>query len=190
MGPPLAGHLPPAAPGAFPAAATILTGSRGGPRRPALPGPAPGSILQPTGLGCDAAPRCQVRNGAPCPCHPPPPSVTSARPALRPAVREMAGPRLRPCARGLCGGLWASRVAGDSVCAARDPSGPVGALWGGTGEAAARRQEVGRPARQFPAAPVGPEIGRRSDARCAGRWTAGGGAAGRRRPSSVGREEG
>ncbi|XP_045698395.1 translation initiation factor IF-2-like [Phyllostomus hastatus] len=58
LGRPLPGTSLPA-PGAFPAAATILTGSHGGSRRPALPGPAPGSILPPTGLGCDAARRCQ-----------------------------------------------------------------------------------------------------------------------------------
>lgn len=163
-GPPPAGRLPPPAPGAFPAAAALLTGSRGGSRRPALPGPAPGSILPPTGLGCDAPRRCQVRNGPPCPCHPLSPSVTSARPCLRPAVREMAGPRLCPRARRRCGGLWASWVAGDSVCASREPGCRVGARCGGP-----RGQEAGSPARLFSVASV-----RRSDGGVTPRPWAGG----------------
>lgn len=76
--------------------------------------------------------RCSTGSGEerriPYRCHPSSPSVASPRPALRPASRERAGPRVCPRAGGRWRSLWAPGVAGDSVCAFWDPGCLVGAF--------------------------------------------------------------
>lgn len=105
---------PPPAAGAFPAATTILTGSGGGPRRSASPGPPPAPSCWRPGLGCDAAPRGQVRNGAPSPfCPPSPGHLAHARSEVR-GPGDGGAPRVSPLygfGRGACGppGRRASR---------------------------------------------------------------------------------